>query len=147
MILFVLNMVFCLINFCIFFRFYGPKLLVSKHLKMYALMTCFVLKLQFKQWWNEDHELLDDGIISIHHVINGKLIKIPIKLNTSASEINKITTHDDLDLTEDVLPYLRAVPIHFQPSLFDEDTLYVEKFSKEKTLLQNRSLNQEIILD
>jgi hypothetical protein len=121
----MLNALFAIFNFLVVLGFYTPKLVGiyrTRHLKYKLMIHLYLLKLKLQQWWNNTTEKLDDMYI-LHHIIEGKLVKIIIKLNQDIHKVMKITNDDNFDITEDILPFITASPIPFTPNLVYEDRI------------------------
>lgn len=97
-----------------------------KKTKTKAIETLNNAKLSLYQWWNNTTETLDkeEGMYILTHFINGVLIRVVVQMKDI--DIINVKTPDDVDLSDELIPFLKATPLQFDPAVIcGEDKLTV----------------------
>lgn len=82
------------------------------------------LKLRFKQWWGKSCTQVDVDTFVLHHHIQGKEVKIIVKLETISPLTTVINNHGK-DITLKVIPYLRWSAVGLKPKYINEKGLTI----------------------
>ena len=90
------------------------------------LLYLLSLKLRFKQWWKNSCKKVDIKTYELHHIINGKEIKVIIKLKYLSPMI-VVVNNCGSDVTSKVIPYLRCSMVSLKPKYVNELSLTICK--------------------
>lgn len=127
----LINLVFFTMNLVSFVFLFRVELyaLICALPKNYQIIIAFLilsLKLRFQQWYGSVVQQIDNGQYVVSLVIGRKLVKLLIK-----SELNPpvyISDDEDVDITDEALPFFRIINVNVTPEFFFSDRLTL-KFS------------------
>ena len=84
----------------------------------------FILKLRIQQWWGNNIEHLEDGQHIVSLAIRGRLVKIILE-DVKDPPVT-IIDDEEVDITEDAIPYFRVKYVEVTPDFFYSDKMVLE---------------------
>lgn len=123
---FLVNLLFFIGNLCSFAFLYRVELyrlftFLPLDYRIYTAFLLLSLKLRFQQWYGSVVEQIENGQYIVSLLIGGKLVKMVIEHDDNPPV--SIEDDEEVDITEEALPYFRMKSVQVYPDLFFADKL------------------------
>lgn len=106
-------------NAIILTRFFGDW-------KLVLVLYIISIKIRIKQWWKQTCKKIDIDTYELHHIIDGKEIKVLVKIK-HLIHTTRVINNKGIDITSKALPYLRYLTEPLKPKYINETSLIVCK--------------------
>lgn len=122
----LLNTSFFACNLIVFVFLYRAELyrlfqLLPQNYQVFIAFFLLSLKLRFQQWYGGVVEQIENGQYIVSLMINRKIVKLLIE--PAENPPVSIEDDEDVDITEEALPYFRIKSVRVTPDLFFSDKL------------------------